>query len=102
MLDNIKSSFFTRIIFSLLCEKNKLKFAKYNNSLKEKLDMTRLSGYAIWLAHYTGATQDDPFAKPSDYEGKYIMWQYTDKAIVDGITGKVDANVPIPNRTKKL
>ena len=70
--------------------------------LKEKLDMTRLSGYAIWLAHYTGATQDNPFAKPSDYEGMYIMWQYTDKAIVDGITGNVDANVTIPNRTKKL
>ena len=61
--------------------------------LKEKLDMSKLSSYSIWLAHYTGATQDDPLAKPSDYEGKYIMWQYTDKGTVDGIIGNVDMNV---------
>ena len=61
--------------------------------LKEKLDMSKLSSYSIWLAHYTGATQDDPLAKPSDYEGKYIMWQYTSKGTVDGIIGNVDMNV---------
>lgn len=61
--------------------------------LKDNLDMSKLSSYSIWLAHYTGATQDDPLAKPSDYEGKYIMWQYTDKGTVDGIIGNVDMNV---------
>ncbi len=66
--------------------------------LKEKLDMSKLSSYSIWLAHYTGATQDDPLAKPSDYEGKYIMWQYTDKGTVDGIIGNVDMNVGYKSR----
>ena len=61
--------------------------------LIEQLDMSKLSNYAVWLAHYTGATQDNPFAKPSDYTGKYVMWQYTDRATVNGITGNVDANV---------
>ena len=64
--------------------------------LKNQLDMSKLSDYSVWLAHYTGATQDDPFAKPSDYEGKYIMWQYTDKGTVDGVIGNVDMNVTYP------
>ena len=61
--------------------------------LKDQLDLNQLEDYAIWLAHYTGATQDDPLAKPSDYDGKYIMWQYTDKGTVDGIIGNTDMNV---------
>ncbi len=61
--------------------------------LKDQLDLNQLDDYAIWLAHYTGATQDDPLAKPSDYDGKYIMWQYTDKGTVDGIIGNTDMNV---------
>ena len=59
----------------------------------EKLDMSKLSNYPIWLAHYTGATQDNPLAKPSDYEGKYIMWQYTSQGVVNGILKDVDMNV---------
>lgn len=70
--------------------------------LKDNLDMSQLSDYSIWLAHYTGATQDDPFAKPSDYEGKYIMWQYTDKGTVDGIIGNVDMNVGYKLTNKEI
>ena len=70
--------------------------------LKENLDMSQLSKYSIWLAHYTGATQDDPFAKPSDYEGKYIMWQYTDKGTVDGVIGNVDMNVGYRTMNKEI
>ena len=70
--------------------------------LKDNLDMSKLSNYSIWLAHYTGATQDDPFAKPSDYTGKYIMWQYTDKGTVDGIIGNVDMNVGYKEIKKEI
>ena len=61
--------------------------------LTEKLNMSKLSDYSVWLAHYTGATQANPFAKPSDYKGKYIMWQYTDKGTVNGISGNVDMDI---------
>ena len=68
--------------------------------LKNQLDMSKLSNYSVWLAHYTGATQDDPLAKPSDYEGKYIMWQYTDSGTVDGVIGNTDMNVAYPRSSK--
>ena len=64
--------------------------------LTEKLDLSKLSNYIVWLAHYTGATKDNPFLKQSDYKGKYVMWQYTDKGSINGITGYVDLNVTIP------
>ena len=66
--------------------------------LNHNLDMSQLSSYAVWLAHYTGATQDDPFALPSSYSGKYVMWQYTDSGIINGISGYVDMNVTIPTK----
>ena len=65
--------------------------------LTEQLDINQLSDYAIWLAHYTGATVNNPLEKPSDYVGKYIMWQYTDKARINGIVGDVDANIELLN-----
>ena len=65
--------------------------------LTEKLDMRYLENYPVWLAHYTGATWYNPLAKPSDYKGKYIMWQYTDKANINGISTYVDANITMHN-----
>ena len=62
----------------------------------DRLDVSQLTDYAIWLAHYTGASQDDPFAKPSNYGGEYVMWQYTDEGTVNGVLGNVDMNVTIP------
>ena len=61
--------------------------------LTEKLDMSKLSHYSVWLAHYTGATQENPLLKPSDYKGEYVMWQYTDKGIISGISGNVDMDI---------
>ena len=52
--------------------------------LYNKLDAGQLSGYKIWLAHYTGET---------DYTGKYDLWQHTDKGSVNGIKGKVDLDI---------
>ena len=40
--------------------------------------------YPVWLAHYTDQTT---------YEGKYIMWQMTDKGKIDGISGNVDIDI---------
>ena len=56
--------------------------------LKTQLDMTELSSYDLWLAHYT-----DSIDKPSNYSGPYTMWQYTSKGSIDGILTDVDRNV---------
>ena len=61
--------------------------------LNNKLYLNQLSGYDIWLANYTGATQENPLEKPSSYQGKYVMWQYTSTGTVNGISGNVDCNL---------
>lgn len=43
----------------------------------DNLDMSKLQKYEFWLAHYTGATQENPLLKPSNYKGNYSIWQYT-------------------------
>ena len=55
----------------------------YNN-----LEITRLSNYETWLAHYT----NDP-SKQSDYKYNYGIWQYTSSGSVPGISGRVDLNI---------
>lgn len=55
------------------------------NWLKDRIDMTRLSNYRIWLAEYADA--------PSYDEYYYHMWQYTSKGTVDGISTNVDLNL---------
>lgn len=61
--------------------------------LMDALDMNQLKNYDVWLAHYTGATQNNPLANMSDYQGTYTMWQYTDIGRVNGIDTVVDCNV---------
>lgn len=61
--------------------------------LKNNLYLDQLSQYDIWLANYTGATQEDPLKRPSNYKGKYVMWQYTDSGTVNGIKGAVDCDI---------
>ena len=43
MLENIKSSFFIKIIFSFLDNKTKLKLMKYNKSLQNKIDISLIN-----------------------------------------------------------
>ena len=50
---------------------------------KDKMDMSVLNRYTVWLAHWTTKT---------DYTGPYALWQYTDSGRVDGITTAVDMN----------
>lgn len=55
------------------------------NWLKDRLDMTALSDYRIWLAEYAKA--------PTYDEHYYHMWQYTSKGTVEGIVTDVDLNL---------
>lgn len=56
----------------------------YRNALTNLLEMGKLEGKLIWLAHYTDKT---------DYKGNYNMWQYTSEGKVDGIKTNVDLNI---------
>lgn len=51
------------------------------NWLNNRLNMTQLSQYKVWLAEY---------ADVPSYDGYYDMWQYTSKGTVDGIGTRVD------------
>lgn len=52
-----------------------------------ELDLSRLTGWPFWLAHYT------PDSLPTGYRYHYDMWQYTGSGRVDGISTPVDLNL---------
>lgn len=52
--------------------------------MRRHIDLSYLSDYDKWLAHYTDVT---------NYKSDFIMWQYTDNGTVDGIYGPVDLNI---------
>lgn len=54
----------------------------YSNFLKNRLGVSFLNQYAVWIAHYN-------VRKPS-YGGYYGMWQYSCNGSVSGINGAVD------------
>lgn len=58
----------------------------YSNGydLNNRWDIDYLGKYMVWYAHYT----DEP-----DYEGNYVMWQYSNKGKIKGISGNVDLNI---------
>ena len=56
--------------------------------LAQKMNISALSGYKIWLAQYNTHVT---------YGGRYDMWQYSDKGTVPGISGKVDMNLSYMN-----
>jgi len=41
-------------------------------------------GYPIWLAHYV---------KQTDYDSGYLLWQFCNDGVIDGINGYVDFNL---------
>ena len=51
ILDNIKSTFFSRILFSHLNEKIKLKLIKYNKTLQSKINI-KLINYKFYSGKY--------------------------------------------------
>lgn len=54
------------------------------NWFAQSLDMSRLGGYKLWLAHYSNQP---------DFPYVYSGWQYTDQGQIYGIEGNVDLNV---------
>jgi len=48
------------------------------------LNISQLSSYRIWLAHW---------AEQTNYKGRIDMWQYTSSGSVPGISGRVDMNI---------
>lgn len=58
------------------------------NWFNDRLDVTQLSQYKIWLAEY---------ADVPTYDKYYDMWQYTSKGTVDGIETKVDLDLSFMN-----
>lgn len=52
--------------------------------MRKHIDLSYLSDYDKWLAHYDDKT---------NYKSEFTMWQYTDSGTVDGIDGPVDMNL---------
>lgn len=51
------------------------------------LQLSQLTDYPFWLAHYTTDW------KPTSFQYHYDMWQYSSNGSVDGIEGRVDLNL---------
>ncbi|MBE5935529.1 MAG: hypothetical protein E7262_07030 [Lachnospiraceae bacterium] len=54
---------------------------------KDKLNMSELEGYDIWVAEYTHNQNGQ-----TSFEHDYSIWQYSDSGVVPGINGVVDVN----------
>ena len=52
--------------------------------LQQNIDLTYLTDYSVWLAHYASST---------DYPYGFGIWQYTQRGKVSGIKGHVDLNI---------
>ncbi len=72
--------------FCQVVERNGFTAMVYGNPswLSSDLELSYLTHYPIWLAHYTDVT---------DYPYRFAMWQYSDRGKVKGIKGKVDLNI---------
>lgn len=60
--------------------------------LLKKVDLAKLSEYDVWLS------QNE---KQPDYPYLFGMWQYTNHAVVDGISGSVNLNVSLIDYSEK-
>ncbi len=70
--DTVKSAGYTPMVYA-----SKAWFSDH-------LNVSALSGYRIWVAHYSDKC---------GYTGTYHIWQNTDKGKVDGVPGYVDMNI---------
>lgn len=86
--DKLSSGERTKVInaFCQTIQNGGLRAGVYANKtwLNQKMNVSALSGYKIWLAQYNSTVT---------YGGRYDMWQYSDKGSVAGISGKVDMNL---------
>lgn len=60
-----------------------------------ELDLSRLTGWPFWLAHYTGELQ------PTGFRYHYDIWQYTSTGHVDGISTPVDLNLCLTDFSRR-
>ena len=74
MLENIKASYFLRIIFSFVDEKQKLELIKYNKSLQENINITIIN-YKFFSEKYI---EYEPNGKGKEFYSLY------DKLIFEG------------------
>lgn len=51
----------------------------------DELTFSRISGYNIWVAHYTQSV--------TDFSHRYEMWQYSKKGKISGIKYKIDLDI---------
>lgn len=72
--------------FCQVIDRNGHKPMIYGNPkwMRKHIDLSYLSDYDKWLAHYADRTT---------YRSAFRMWQYTDSGSVDGISGPVDMNL---------
>ena len=76
MLKNVKTSFFLRVLFSCIHEKQKLKLIKYNKSLQKNLNIG-LINYKFFSGKYiiyesNGNGKEFFFGGELIFEGKYL------------------------------
>lgn len=60
--------------------------------LLKKVDLTKLSDYDVWLSQ----NEMQP-----DYPYQFGVWQYTNHAVVDGISGSVNLNISLIDYSEK-
>ena len=76
MLKNIKSSYFTNILFSYLIEKKKLKIVKYNKCFQEIMDIS-ITNYMHFKGKYiiyetSKEGKEYNYVNDLLYEGEYL------------------------------
>ena len=86
--DKLSSDERTKVInaFCQTIQNGGLRAGIYANKtwLSQKMNVSALSGYKIWLAQYNSEVT---------YGGRYDIWQYSDKGTIPGIPEKVDMNL---------
>lgn len=60
--------------------------------LLKKVDLSKLAEYDVWFS------QNE---KQPDYPYQFSMWQYTNHAVVDGISGSVNLNISLIDFSEK-
>jgi GH25 family lysozyme M1 (1,4-beta-N-acetylmuramidase) len=72
--------------FCSIVKQNGYKPLIYGNPtwINNSLDLSYLTSYNLWIAHYTNETT---------FQHKYLMWQYSQSGKLPGITGTVDMDI---------
>ena len=75
-------------------------FYASKNDLLGEFETQRIENVAkIWIAHFDGKIY--PEVQNPQYSGKYSMWQYTNKGVVEGVNSDVDLVVSYEQFSKK-